>query len=129
LLYDNIDKKWVVLGTLFGEYYFSNGNVRSAVNRWNQNTVDYLKKTYTHDINLNSQELEQQHIQKNKDNSIHGGGTLNIISNLSLGHGGLKFDDNQTYIVKGDNATYTGAGIDIGKNTTVDWYLKGVTND
>lgn len=103
--------------------------MRSAVNRWNQNTVDYLKKTYTHDINLNSQELEQQHIQKNKDNSIHGGGTLNIISNLSLGHGGLKFDDNQTYIVKGDNATYTGAGIDIGKNTTVDWYLKGVTND
>ncbi|HFO4679875.1 TPA: hypothetical protein ACHJ0V_005521, partial [Escherichia coli] len=64
--------------------------MRSAVNRWNQNTVDYLKKTYTHDINLNSQELEQQHIQKNKDNSIHGGGTLNIISNLSLGHGGLK---------------------------------------
>ncbi|MCV5473426.1 hypothetical protein OFN22_31475, partial [Escherichia coli] len=44
LLYDNIDKKWVVLGTLFGEYYYPNGNVRSAVNRWNQSTVDALKK-------------------------------------------------------------------------------------
>ncbi len=129
LLYDNVDKKWVVLGTLFGEYSFSNGNIRSAVNRWNQDAIDSLKKTYTHDIYLNSQESDQQSIQKNKDNFIHGGGSLNITSNLSLGYGGLKFDDNQKYIVKGDNVTYTGAGIDIGENTTVDWYLKGVTND
>ncbi|EKY7020373.1 autotransporter outer membrane beta-barrel domain-containing protein [Escherichia coli] len=129
LLYDNIEKKWVVLGTLFGEYYYANGNIRSAVNRWNENAVDALKKKYTQDINLNGNVLSQETLAQNKDNAIHGGGTLNIGSNLNLGNGGLLFDDNQKYIVKGDNVTYTGAGIDIGKNTTVDWFLKGTTND
>ncbi|HHH6764102.1 TPA: autotransporter outer membrane beta-barrel domain-containing protein [Escherichia coli] len=129
LLYDNIDKKWVVLGTLFGEYYYPNGNVRSAVNRWNQSTVDALKKKYTQDVNVNGNEVSQTSLANNKDNVIHGGGTLNIGSNLNLGNGGLVFDTSQKYTVKGNNVTYTGAGVDIGENTTVDWYLKGVTND
>lgn len=129
LLYDNVDKKWVVLGTLFGTYSYANGNVRSAVNRWNQSTVDSLKKKYTQDVYVNGKEVSQTSLAKNKDNVIHGGGILNIGGNLNLGNGGLVFDNNQKYTVKGNNVTYTGAGIDIGENTTVDWFLKGVTND
>ncbi|MBC6573319.1 autotransporter outer membrane beta-barrel domain-containing protein [Escherichia coli] len=129
LLYDNIEKKWVVLGTLYGEYYHSNGNVRSAVNRWSQNTVDALKKKYTQDIYLNGNELSQTDLVYNKDNVIHGGGILNVNSDLNLGNGGLVFDKEQEYTIKGNNVAYTGAGVDIGENTTVDWFLKGVTND
>ncbi|HAO1957736.1 hypothetical protein H5T09_26430 [Escherichia coli] len=129
LLYDNIEKKWVVLGTLYDEYIYGNGNVRSAVNRWNQTTVDNLKKKYSQDIILNGNQLSQTSLSNNKDNVIHGGGTLNITSNLNLGSGGLVFDKGHKYTVTGDNIIYTGAGIDIGENSTVDWFLKGTTND
>ncbi|EFH6991216.1 autotransporter outer membrane beta-barrel domain-containing protein [Escherichia coli] len=129
LLYDNIDKKWVVLGTLLGEYYYPNNIVRSAVNVWHQRSVEDLKNKYTHDVSANGKNISQTSLVNNKDNVIHGGGALNIEGSLNLGNGGLVFDTNQKYSVKGNNVTYTGAGVDIGENTTVDWYLKGVTND
>lgn len=108
LLYDNIDKKWVVLGTLLGEYYYPNNIVRSAVNVWHQRSVEDLKNKYTHDVSANGKNISQTSLVNNKDNVIHGGGALNIEGSLNLGNGGLVFDTNQK--VTNDNLHKIGAG-------------------
>lgn len=46
-----------------------------------------------------------------------------------MGCGGLIFDENKKYIVSGDGKSFKGAGVDIGKNTTVEWSVKGVSGD
>lgn len=64
-----------------------------------------------------------------KDVSLTGGGTLNLSSNLNMGIGGLIFDKDQHYTVEGKDFTFKGAGVDIGAGTTVDWNVKGASDD
>lgn len=43
-IYDNEKKKWVVAGTAWGIYYYSNGKTHTAYSKWDQNAVDTIKK-------------------------------------------------------------------------------------
>ncbi|ELG3412739.1 hypothetical protein RN043_004359 [Salmonella enterica] len=62
-----------------------------------------------------------------KDIFLSGGGVLTLKQNLDLG--GLIFDKDNHYTLDGSSFSYKGAGVDIGKGTTVDWKIKGVKND
>lgn len=106
-LYDNKNKKWVILGTLTGIVY-SNNWQRSIFARYDQSTVDNLKSIFTQDISLNNQNMtinnknmavngkttaiELTRSNKNKDLSFHGGGTIELTDNLNSGTGGMIFD-------------------------------------
>ena len=46
-----------------------------------------------------------------------------------MGIGGLIFDKNQQYTVEGKEFTFKGAGVDIGEGTTVEWNVKGASDD
>lgn len=143
-LYDNKDKKWVILGTLTGIVY-SNKWQRSFFARYDSNTVDNLKSTFTQNVNLdghkmtinsngitvngNTIAIELTKSNKNKDLKFHGGGSIELTDNLNSGTGGLIFDEGQHYSVIGKDQTYKGAGVEIGKGTVVDWSVKGVAND
>ncbi|HAZ3610114.1 TPA: autotransporter outer membrane beta-barrel domain-containing protein [Escherichia coli] len=143
-LYDNKDKKWVILGTLTGIVYSSNWQ-RSIFASYDQNVVDNLKNIFTQNISLNNQKMtinnknmavngkattiELTNSNKNKDLKFHGGGNIELTDNLNSGTGGLIFDEGQHYSITGKDKTYKGAGIDIGKDTVVDWSVKGVAND
>ena len=141
-VWDNLEKKWVVLGTLLG--IASGGKTDVFIyNPWHQQTVDAFKERFTHKIELAQKELtfsatdKQSYsidntnttFERNKDLSFSGGGTLKLSQNLDLGIGGLIFDADKKYTVTGEGLRYKGAGIDIGKNTVVDWHIKGMAGD
>ena len=136
LIYDNYEKKWVIIGTLHGIGHPTQG----LYNPWHNGTVDNIKKAYTVDVALNNrtgtfESDEKLTIDgssfgtKGKDVSLTGGGTLNLSSNLNMGIGGLIFDKNQKYTVEGKDYTFKGAGVDIGEGTTVEWNVKGASDD
>ncbi|EIO0453526.1 autotransporter outer membrane beta-barrel domain-containing protein, partial [Salmonella enterica] len=141
-VYDNLAKKWVILGTLFGEYYYNNGQIRSAFNKWDNNLVSSLKQHFTQNIVLNgengvindnkikrSNNQQEDNIGKDKDLYFTGGGKIYLSQNLDTGAGGLIFDKGHQYVLEGDGFSFKGAGVDIGKNTVVDWHIKGVPGD
>lgn len=141
-LYDNKEKKWVLLGTLYG---LSNSYIR--LNKVHDGTINALKSAYTQNvsldgksatinkkkINIDGKEVDVQTTQSqlpaythefnNKDLSFSGGGTLILDENLELKAGGLIFDSNKNYVINGKdgnkNLYYKGAGIDIGANSKV----------
>ncbi len=143
-LYDNQRKKWVILGTTYGKA-FSSKDTWAFFARYDQNTVDTLKNTFTQEVNLNGEKMtvnnknitvngnttaiELTKNNKNKDLKFHGGGNIELTDNLNSGSGGLIFDEGQYYSITGKDKTYKGAGIDIGKDTVVDWSVKGEAND
>ncbi|WP_312679002.1 S6 family peptidase, partial [Escherichia coli] len=55
-LYDNQSKKWVILGTTYGKA-FSSKDTWAFFARYDQNTVDTLKNTFTQEVNLNGQKM------------------------------------------------------------------------
>ena len=136
LIYDKVDKKWVILGTLHGIDHPH----RSFYNRWDDKTVNAFKEQHTAKVALDKGEAtftsdtqlshdgKTQDITK-KDVSLTGGGTLLLSSNLNMGIGGLIFDKNQQYTVEGKEFTFKGAGVDIGEGTTVEWNVKGDPKD
>ena len=143
LIWDNQKQKWVIAGVLFG--ILGNSQVTFfRYGKWNQKVVDELKARHTHKIALANQTLtfDDTEMRKysigqaaaetfgdKKDLSFTGGGTINLKQNLHLGIGGLIFDSNNDYIVNGDAFSYKGAGIDIGKGSTLQWNVTGVANE
>ena len=136
IIYDKIEKKWVLLGTLLGIGLPTQG----IYNPWHNGTVDNLKKDFTVNVALDNQTGQFEGNDKfivggnsytttRKDLSLTGGGTLNLSSNLNMGIGGLIFDKNQKYTVEGKDYTFKGAGVDIGEGTTVEWNVKGASDD
>lgn len=135
LVYDNQEKKWVILGTLTG----TDSTSRGIYTGWHQATVDKIKEQYTNKVALDGKQgtfagdsftVDSTATKfKDKDLSLTGGGTLTLTENLDMGVGGLIFDKNKTYAVNGENFTYKGAGIDIGEGSTVDWNVKGAAGD
>lgn len=69
--------------------------------------------------------IELTKSNKNKDLKFHGGGSIGLTDNLNSGTGGLIFDEGQHYSVIGKDKAYKGAGVEIGKDTVVDWSVKG----
>ena len=157
LVWDNQNKEWVIAGALNGIAWGSSSGTFFQYATWNQKAVDTLKDRFTHKIALDKGSLTFDGTNKNqyqidqgpseqfadrKDLSFTGGGTINLSQNLNLGVGGLIFDENKTYTVNGDYTftdkdnhvikdkySFKGAGVDIGKGTTVNWNIKGVAND
>ncbi|EFA6635782.1 autotransporter outer membrane beta-barrel domain-containing protein [Escherichia coli] len=143
-LYDNVLKKWVLLGTLTGIAY---GTSESWVvyAGYDNNLVNNLKNYFAQNVGLNGDvmnfngssflingnqsDLEITKNKQNKDLLFSGGGVINLSQNMNLGIGGLIFDAGQYYSINGDEKTYKGAGLDIGAGTTVDWNVKGVAGD
>ena len=155
-VWDNQNKEWVVAGVLTG---IMGNNVETFYyySKWNQTVVDNLKAQHTHKIALDKGSLTFDGTNKNqyqinqgpseqfadrKDLSFTGGGYITLNQNLNLGVGGLIFDENHTYTVNGeytftdkdnhvikDKYSFKGAGVDIGKGTTVNWNIKGDASD
>ena len=57
-----------------------------------------------------------------------GTGTLTIENNINQGAGGLYFEGNFT-VSSENNATWQGAGVHVGEDSTVTWKVNGVEND
>ena len=140
LVWDNQNKKWVVLGTLWGVWSGSSLEVQSY-SKWHQAKVDALKKKYSHEVNLEGKTLRLDNntsytidntkttFDAKKDLIFSGGGTIELSQNLDLGIGGLIFASGKNYTVNGTNLTYKGAGVDIAKDVEVQWNIKGASND
>ncbi|EOT8173511.1 S6 family peptidase, partial [Escherichia coli] len=83
-------------------------------------------------IGNTTQDIEKNKNNQNKDLVFSGGGKISLKENLDLGYGGFIFDENKKYTVSAEgnnNVTFKGAGIDIGKGSTVDWNIKYASND
>ncbi|MGD2932214.1 autotransporter outer membrane beta-barrel domain-containing protein [Escherichia coli] len=151
-VYDNKLKQWVLLGTTHG-IVTVNGldNQTTYISSYDRKTEQTLKDIFTQNINLQNgtinikdsdgnfelngkqgkTEFAYKQSQK-KDLYFTGGGNIILSTNFDLNSGGLIFDENQKYTVssEGDNdLTFKGAGIDIGKGSTVDWNIKYASND
>ncbi|HAX1980950.1 TPA: autotransporter outer membrane beta-barrel domain-containing protein, partial [Escherichia coli] len=146
LLYDNELKEWVALGTLSTLGFNKNGYVFTLYGRYDNNSVTQLKDYYTQNINTGGQDVKitqdnytindektEFQITDNetgrKDLKFTGGGNIIFESSLDQGNGGLIFGENEKYNISGENTTFRGAGIDIGKDSTVDWNIKYASND
>ena len=139
-IYDNQLKKWVLYGTLYG--IVSDSNNSSIVNIVDKNTIDRLKDKYTENVALGGKTAEfvanaltigsTKLAGTGKDWKLTGGGEITVKDKLELGVGGLIFDEGQDYTVKSadqNDNSFKGAGVDVGANTTVHWYVKGTSGD
>ncbi|HBN7237938.1 TPA: autotransporter outer membrane beta-barrel domain-containing protein [Escherichia coli] len=147
-LYDNELKQWVLAGTAHG-ISTQNGEQITLITKYNQSLVDSLKSAHTHNVetgdnSITTLKTDGSHVvitgkngttesQYQSDNStdllFQKGGTINLENNIDLVYGGLIFDEGHKYTINGKDSTFKGAGIDIGKNSTVDWNIKYASND
>ena len=143
-VWDNYEKRWVVLGVLHGIGDNNLGTkLRFIFQKWNQKTVDAFKAKYTHTVELNSNSMQlsatnkndyligsqQSQFNANQDLSFKGGGTIEFNKDFDQGYGGLIFDTEKKYQINGNGHKYKGAGVDIGKGTTVEWNVSGMNGD
>lgn len=130
LVYDNIKKKWVVFGTtatiVWGgrQWYqatkFSNDSFNQFKQKWSKEvTLNGGDLTFSDDgkaLSLNNGTTFEyfrgnQDPTKNtndKDLILSGGGTIVLEKSLDLGAGGLIFDENKKYVVKGNTSQADG---------------------
>ncbi len=144
-LYDNILKKWVLLGTTYAIAGNASGTLYSIFNKYDNATVKQLRDYFQENIFLNGRNitistdsyilgkkdvstLPLTENNKHKDMLLKGGGNITITQNTDMNNAGLIFDENQKYSVNGDG-TFKGAGIDVGKGTVVDWNVSYASND
>ncbi|HFO9116517.1 TPA: autotransporter outer membrane beta-barrel domain-containing protein, partial [Escherichia coli] len=144
-LYDNILKKWVLLGTTYAIAGNASGTLYSLFNKYDNATVKQLRDYFQENIFLNGRNitistdsyilgekdvstLPLTENNKYKDMLLKGGGNITITQNTDMNNAGLIFDENQKYSVNGDG-TFKGAGIDVGKGTVVDWNVSYASND
>ncbi|EER9956730.1 autotransporter outer membrane beta-barrel domain-containing protein, partial [Escherichia coli] len=135
-VYDNQKKKWVVVGTAWGVYNYSNGKNHTAYSRWDQKAIDNLKKNFSYNVDMSG--VQQVTIEngkltgtgsdttdiKNKDLIFTGGGNILLKSSFDNGAGGLVFNDKKTYQVNGEDFTFKGAGVDTRNGSTVEWNIR-----
>ncbi|HHU4200517.1 TPA: serine protease autotransporter toxin Sat [Escherichia coli] len=137
-LYDNKLEKWVLVGTTHG-IASVNGDQLTWITKYNDKLVSELKDTYSHKINLNGNNVTikntditlhqnnadttgtQEKITKDKDIVFTNGGNALFKDNLDFGSGGIIFDEGHEYNINGQGFTFKGAGIDIGKESIVNW--------
>lgn len=144
LLWDNEKEEWVIAGVLTGIVSSSAWGDYFNYSKWNPQAVQTVKDRFTHKIALDKGNLAfdsanknqytidsgtMQHFDDRKDLSFTGGGTITLNQNLNLGIGGLIFDEGKEYTVNGSKYTYKGAGIDVGKGSTIHWNVKGDSSD
>ena len=150
IVYDKIQKKWVVFGTtafLEGNVYaatlFYNDEYKKFTDKWthkvalNGGTLAFNEKADAYKINGNAEVAfrgnnDQTKNTNDKDLVFTGGGTLRVNRDLDLGSGGLIFADNKKYTVDSYGFDQEGpfsvssAGINAGAGSVVDWNVSGV---
>ena len=154
LVYDNYQKKWVVFGTtafLVGNNYntwyratkFDNAAMQQFKDKWSKNvalnggTLSFNEKADAYQINGNAEvafrgDKDQTKNTNDKDLIFTGGGTLRVNRDLDLGSGGLIFADDKKYTVDSYGFdqegpfSVSGAGINAGAGSVVDWNVSGV---
>ncbi len=125
-------------------------NQTTYISSYDRKTEQALKDIFTQNFNLQNgtinikdsdgnfelngkQGKTNLHISraKKKDLYFTGGGNIILSTNFNLNSGGLIFDENKNiWSSEGDNnLTFKGAGIDIGKGSTVNWNIKYASND
>ena len=150
IVYDKIEKKWVVFGTMsfgignnYGATLFYNNEYKKFTDKWthdvalNGGTLAFNEAGNAYQINGNAEtafrgEKDTKGFANDKDLVFTGGGTLRIDRNVDLGSGGLVFKGNHTYTV--DSYGYhpagpfsvSGAGINAGAGSVVNWNVSGV---
>ena len=144
-LYDNKNKKWVVLGTTHYLAGSNESNLHVGYGRYDQKLIDDFKNKYTQKVELSGKTafLSQNDYQFNgdkfslqtvggngdrKDLFFYGGGKIVLNSNVDQGSGGLIFDSGHKYGISGEHV-FKGAGIDVGAGSTVEWNVKYASND
>ncbi|EIX4511210.1 autotransporter outer membrane beta-barrel domain-containing protein, partial [Escherichia coli] len=129
-VFDNKLKKWVLLGTLHGMATPSGGQT-TYISPYKNNIVTQLKNAHTFTLPVNGQNLGSGKLAyNNRDNVLTGGGTLTFYSDVNLGNGGLIFDAGHNYkVITHSNRTFKGAGVDVGKGSTVEWSVKNAAGD
>lgn len=164
LIYDNIQKKWVVFGTT-AFLVSGGGKTWYRATKFDNKIFNEFKEKWSKDVALNGGTLtfsengnavkindgnedifRGQGAPKNhtndKDLILSGGGTIILDKSTDLGNGGLIFDDNQKYVVSSKLATteddssqpnnlitLSGAGLNVGKGTVVEWNVSGVKDN
>ncbi|EKN2362827.1 autotransporter outer membrane beta-barrel domain-containing protein, partial [Escherichia coli] len=143
-IYDNVNQRWVLLGTHWGIIKSNGDKYLSMFERYNAALVENIKSFFSQKIKLDGQnvllkkdalliddesyEIKLTRNNKNKDLSISGGGTLSFSEAVDLGTGGFIFEPGHQYHVNG-NGTFKGAGIDIGKDSVVNWNIRYASGD
>lgn len=143
-LYDNKNKKWVVLGTTHYLAGSNANNLHVGYGRYDQKLIDDFKDKYTQKVSLSGKtalltqsdyqingekvNLQKVNNKENKDLFFTGGGNIVLKSAVDQGSGGLIFDNGHKYNVSGDY-TIKGAGIDVGAGSVVEWNAQYTTSD
>lgn len=146
--YDNAAKEWVLLGVLSRLPY--TGSIPSRYAFVAKSDFNDYKANFEQGVNLalkawnaNNQGLESGAnfigFQGNKDIVFSGGGevlvTSNILRNISGQSGGFIFADSANSVtykfssVAGQSFYFKGAGLDVGKNVTLEWSLRNESGD
>lgn len=143
--YDQIDKKWVIIGVLT-----SGGgggtNWTTMDDQFLQQNIDedtdapialnggYGTWQFNADTGLGQINGSTMHGQVGEDLNagkhltLNGGGTLNLVNSVNQGAGVLTLNGN--YVVSSQNdATWRGGGIILGQGAQVLWRLNGVEGD
>ncbi|EMW9316335.1 hypothetical protein AAE121_005071, partial [Salmonella enterica] len=139
--WDTLTHQWYIIGvvsagwTILQHRFFSDMtkdndsdiNLNGKPARWNpENIFTDSTNWQWHGLNDTNTSMSDT-----KNLLFYGGGDLTVSQSVNMGAGGLFFDENQRYKLAGtqDNISWMGAGLDVGANTTVDWYLAGVAGD
>lgn len=140
LAYDTQTQQWVVLGAVSNSdmnnfiYYsiYREQLLKELISQYSNPAIHLNNQT----LQWNNQSIGTHTALKNKDIFLKGGGTITLTKDIDQGYGGIYFDENQSYIINSKSndprvpALYwKGAGVSIGENTTVHWYLDGAPID
>lgn len=147
-VWDNITKKWEVVGVLHSTQW-------GSISDWSHINKKFLDKIIMQDtdpeISLSGEEVvwgarsifssgksweyhginnENKDFNKSKHLIFSGGGSVILLQSVNQGAGGIFFDKNNRYAFYGKNgASWTGAGLYIPEGTVVGWSVNGVKND
>mgnify|MGYP000025995433 FL=1 len=157
LVYDNVQKKWVVYGTTafivsggghtwYRATSFKNADFKKFKEKWskdvalNGSTLTFNEDATGIKVNGGSVDVYRgstlaEGKRNDKDLVLTGGGTIEIDRNVDLGSGGLIFDADKIYAVTSKSSegnaahSLSGAGLNVGAGTVVDWNVSGVKNN
>lgn len=146
--YNTKSKKWMLIGVTSMEW---NGQNRAHVAHVSNKDFEDYRKNFEQNINLNGQNLTFQKpqgtfgqigntsLQANKNIIFSGGGNIEVKQDIdrmqSAYAGGFVFDNASsptTYKFTneaGKNHFFSGSGLDIGENVTVEWALRNKSGE
>ncbi|MCX8965681.1 autotransporter outer membrane beta-barrel domain-containing protein [Erwinia psidii] len=104
-----------------GTIYWGASDITQGTNSWEWHGVDTLLPS----------EATNEALDASKDLRFNGdGGTLLLAQSVNMGAGKLQFSNNyQVISADGANSSWTGGGIDVDADKTVQWQVNGLAGD